>query len=78
MDQYMDSYGDKITIGCLGKIAYYRLLISFPCGNEAKMGGVCARSSPDVREHLSMNESIECVCVCVHILACVMREYELQ
>lgn len=41
MDQYMDSYGDNITIGCLGKIAYYRLLISFPCGNEAKMGGVC-------------------------------------
>lgn len=29
MDQYMDSYGDNITIGCLGKIAYYRLLIFF-------------------------------------------------
>lgn len=39
---------------------------------------VCALSSLDVPEHLSMNESIECVCVCVHILACVMREYELQ
>lgn len=37
----MDSYGDNITIGCLGKIAYYRLLISFPCGKAAKMGGVC-------------------------------------
>lgn len=25
VDQYMDSYGDNITIGCPGKIAYYRL-----------------------------------------------------
>ena len=25
MDQYMDSYGDNITIGCLGRIAYYRI-----------------------------------------------------
>lgn len=25
----MDSYGDNITIGCLGKIAYYGPLILF-------------------------------------------------
>ncbi len=29
VDQYMDSYGDNITIGCLGKIVYYVLLIFF-------------------------------------------------
>lgn len=41
MDQYMDSYGDNITIGSLGKIAFYRVQIFFlPCGSEIK---VCAR-----------------------------------
>lgn len=25
VDQYMDSYGDKITVGCLGKIAAFKL-----------------------------------------------------
>lgn len=29
MDQYMDSYGDNITIGSLGKIAFYRVQIFF-------------------------------------------------
>lgn len=28
-DQYMDSYGDSVTIGCRGKIAHYRLLDFF-------------------------------------------------
>lgn len=39
MDQYMDSYGDNITIGRLGTIAFDRLLTFFFCGNEVKMGG---------------------------------------
>lgn len=44
MDQYMDSYGDNITIGCLGKIAYYRLLTFFifsSCGNGCVYVCVC-------------------------------------
>lgn len=71
MDQYMDSYGDNITIGCLGKIAYYRLL-TFLFFLLVGMGvcmcvyvrrwKVCVCSSLDAYEHLSMNESIECVC----------------
>lgn len=28
----MDSYGDNITIGCLGKIAYYGLFFFFLLG----------------------------------------------
>lgn len=59
----MDSYGDNITIGCLRKIAFYRLLIFFSwcvCVSERRWK-VC--SSLDVYEYLSMNESIECVCV---------------
>jgi len=65
VDQYMDGYGDSITIGCLGKIAFYRFLFSFPCGSEIKMcvmkWKVCVCSSHHVYDDLSMNESIECV-----------------
>lgn len=60
MDQYMDSYGDNITIGCLGKIAYYRLKSFFPC--MCVRGGRCVCLSLSVYKHLSMNGSIECVC----------------
>jgi len=28
-DQYMDSYGDNVTIGCLGEIAYILLIFFF-------------------------------------------------
>lgn len=69
MDQYMDSYGDNITIGSLGKIAFYRVQFFFlPCGSEIKVCArdeveVCVCSELNVFDHLSMNESNECACV---------------
>lgn len=48
----MDSYGDKITMGCLGKIAHYRLQTSL---SQCACPGLC------VYKHLSMKESIELV-----------------
>lgn len=69
VDQYMDSYGDNITIGCPGKIAYYRLLTFASSWDRAVcvcvyQWRVCVGSSLDVYKRLSMNESIECARVC--------------
>lgn len=41
VDQYMDSYGDNITIGCPGKIAYYRLLTFASSWDRAVRVSVC-------------------------------------
>lgn len=75
VDQYMDSYGDNITIGCPGKIAYHRLVTFASSWDRAVrvsvcacacvcVGGGCVGFSPDLYKRLSMNESIECARVC--------------
>lgn len=70
MDQYMDSYGDNITIGCLGRIAYYRLRIFLfsPCGNEVKMCVyVCVCACVCVRGggRCVFAQALMCMCTCL-------------
>lgn len=43
VDQYMDSYGDHITTGCPGTIAYYRLLTFASRWDRAVHVSVCVR-----------------------------------